>query len=887
VNSKLSYAIAAVLSGASIGAATAAPATGSDSSADLLQEIVVTAQKRNESIQDVPIAMQAFNEKALTELNILTFDDYIKYLPNVSTASNGPGQSEIYMRGLSAGAQQYQGSGSTGYFPNVAVYLDDQSVQLPSRNLDVYAIDLERIEVLEGPQGTLFGAGAEAGVIRYITNKPKLDKTEGNATASYGVTAHGDPNTSLTAVLNLPLIAEKMAVRGAIYSDSRGGYIDNVPATFTRKNTDIGIHYANFPAVNGQCPDGLPNAGFCVPPGSPVLKNDTSGQRAINPVIYKGFRAELLYKFNEDWDILLTQMNQTMDADGVFYQQPNASDGAPLQPLQVTLFSNAYDRDRFSNTEWTVNGKLGALKAIYTGGYLARRIEQVADYTNYSRGVYADYYQCYGPGSGGNANLVSTCFSPLVTWKTIEERNEHLQHELRLNTPEDWRLRGIVGAYYEDNKVWDQTAWRETTMPNCTSNGAPGTPGNSGCMSNIGTVPGATVGRPGVQPGDTSFYPDALRETKQTAFFASVDYDIIPKALTLTLGTRHFSFTNSQVGSLTSSFGCFQAGAPPTGCLNNAFNFDAMNLRGTESGWRSRGNLTWHVTPDAMVYSTYSQGYRPGSYNQNGGALHAPGPDGVPQFVVPKGYTSDSLTNFEIGWKTEWFDRRLQWNGAVYRETWSNVQVSFLDPGVAGNVTFDTNGQDFLIKGLETSIVWRVTHGLTMQGSAAWNHSEQTNSPALIAGNPQSVNFGKPITEVCNPTCTPVVNPFGPIGSPSANSPPVQFNLRARYESMLGDYHAFVQAAVVHSGHSFTQAGSNPSLEAVGFINTTRLRFENPPFTNFDASFGVEKDAWNVLVYGENLANANTSLFTNVDQFIVAETPMRPRVIGVRIGYSF
>src|SRR6266566_2959615 len=151
------------------------------------------------------------------------------------------------MRGLGTGAFGNQAAGTNGSFPNVAIYLDEQSAQLPGRNLDIYAADLDRIEVLEGPQGTLFGAGAQAGVIRYITNEPKLDVTEANVKAGYGVTAHGDPNTDLTAVVNLPLIANTMAVRGVIYNDSRGGYIDNVPATFTRKNTDIGIHYASFP----------------------------------------------------------------------------------------------------------------------------------------------------------------------------------------------------------------------------------------------------------------------------------------------------------------------------------------------------------------------------------------------------------------------------------------------------------------------------------------------------------------------------------------------------------------------------------------------------------------------------------------------------------------
>src|SRR5882757_8555660 len=397
-NSKLSYAIAAILGSASTGMVHAAGASDVAASSDVISEIIVTAQRRTENSQNVPIQIQALTGETLTQLNVTTFDDYIKYLPNVTTANNGPGQNEVFMRGLSAGAQPSQGSGSTGLWPNVAIYLDNQSGQLPGRNLDVYAADLNRIEVLEGPQGTLFGAGAEAGVIRYITNAPKLNVTEANVNAGYGVTAHGDPNTNITAVLNLPLIADTMAVRAVIYNDRRGGYIDNVPATFTRKNTDIGMYYAHYPAnAQGQCPDGLPNAGYCVPPGSASISNSEIAGRAINPVTYEGIRVELLYKFNDDWDALITQSYQDMDSRGVFYQQPNASDGAKLNPLEVTLFNPSFDKDKFESTAWTLNGKFGDLKAVYTGGYLVRKGEQVGDYTNYARGVYADYYQCYGP----------------------------------------------------------------------------------------------------------------------------------------------------------------------------------------------------------------------------------------------------------------------------------------------------------------------------------------------------------------------------------------------------------------------------------------------------------------------------------------------------------
>ena len=187
MNSKLTYAIAVILGGSSAGFAhAAAPASdAADANSDAIQEITVTAQRRTENMQDVPIQIQALTGATLSQLSVTTFDEFVKYLPNVTMAGSGPGQSVIFMRGLATSTLATQGSSGIGSFPNVAVYLDDQSGQLPGRNLDVYAADIERIEVLEGPQGTLFGAGAQAGVLRYITNKPKLDVTEGDVNAGY------------------------------------------------------------------------------------------------------------------------------------------------------------------------------------------------------------------------------------------------------------------------------------------------------------------------------------------------------------------------------------------------------------------------------------------------------------------------------------------------------------------------------------------------------------------------------------------------------------------------------------------------------------------------------------------------------------------------------
>src|ERR1700686_5028688 len=227
-----------------------------------LSEVIVTANRREEDLQDVPITVQVLTGDALARLNATTFDDFVTYLPGVTAHGVGPGQSNIYVRGLATAVGGIQSSGSLGTFSNVAVYLDEQSAQLPNRNLDIYAADLERIEILEGPQGTLFGAGAQAGVVRYITNKPKLNVTEGNVEAGYGVTAHGDPNSDLTAVLNVPLITDHLPVRAVIYNDRRGGYIDNVAGTFTRKDSDLGIYYGKYASA---CSIGSALGGGCAP----------------------------------------------------------------------------------------------------------------------------------------------------------------------------------------------------------------------------------------------------------------------------------------------------------------------------------------------------------------------------------------------------------------------------------------------------------------------------------------------------------------------------------------------------------------------------------------------------------------------------------------------
>ena len=754
------------------------------------------------------------------------------------------------MRGLSAGGGNVglQGGGATHVFPSVAVYLDEQSAQLPDRNLDVYAADLERIEVLEGPQGTLFGAGAEAGVIRYITNKPKIDVTEGNVNAGYAITAGGAPSNNLDAMINLPLIADKLAVRAVIYNESRGGYINNIPGTFTRATTDkVVINYF----------------GGVVPPSTSINNNAEVGN-AINPVVYKGIRASMLYKINDDWNALVTQTYQSMDAEGVSWEEVYDGTGKPLPPLSVQLYNPSYDKDKFENTALTINGRIDQLKFVYTGAYLDRTVDQQQDYTNYSRGVYAGYYQCNYPGYpfvGGKptAGSAGKCYSPSAFW-TDHENSTHMSHEIRLSTPDDWRVRGVGGLFYEKFAIHENTDWFYGTSPNFVP---------------IAPPPGATSNNPAVRPLGDSFFDDITRGYSQKALFGSADFDLIPKVLTLTAGTRYYRTEDFETGSNVGSFGCqiygpYDGKVPTSPCTppeTNGNNLNAKNLNTNYSGFRSRANVSWHVTPDALLYYTWSQGFKPGGFNRAQSVIQ-PGTPLYGIFTPPLAYAPDTLTNNEIGWKTEWLDHRLQWNSSIYQEDWHNVQLQIFDPGVTGNLTFTTNGPTYRVRGTEQSIVARVTHGLTVTASAAWNSSEVVKTLSLV--NPTT---GQPIN---------TVNPFGTLGSPLSQSPPFQGNIRARYEFRVNDYNAFWQLAAQHQAHSYA---------STEHVNTTlqgaTLAFDDPAFTTYDAAAGVSRDAWTAQLYGENLANTRADLVSDYSEWIKTNTINRPRTLGLRFSYKF
>jgi iron complex outermembrane recepter protein len=878
-------------------------------------EVIVTANRGAEKLQDVPVTIQAITGDQLNQLNVTTTNDLLKNTTNVTFSGDGPGTGNIFIRGLGGSGSGNQSQSTTGPFPNVALYLDDQSMQFPARNSDVYLVDVERVEVLEGPQGTLFGGGAQAGAIRYITNKPRLEAASGEVNAGYGVTAGGDPNTSLNAVLNVPLVDNKFGLRAAIFSDRRGGYIDNIPAT---------IGY-----IPGTIPHDLG--------GNPSANNGPLQGSNTNSVDVQGLRVSALWIINDSWDALLQQNYQDMHSEGYFYAYPTSTDGQALQHYQLTAFAPAFSKDRYESTALTINGKIGnILDEVYRGSYMVRHIEGQQDYSNYLRSaVGSSYYACIGTGAGyfNQNNFPSLtghplqCSTAVGSWND-KTSNQHQSHEIRLSTHADNRLRGLVGAYWEKFVIDDNMNFNYLGIPQCNqANLDIALAGGADCLSAVGPTPGSFATTPGLRTdSNTAFGENVQRGYKQTAAFTSIDFDIIPKVLTATGGVRWYKYDEFEHGSE------YFSESASAGLVVNHLNGVCtaaglcgfpINLGKSETGHRWRTNLTWHVTNDIMAYYTYSEGFRPGGLNRTssplgvtpnragiasycgniGGVQNAADPRCLPggslfglntsQFNAPVGYESDSLTNNEIGFKTEWFDHRLILNLSGYVMKWGNVQLPLFDPVHLGNTTFDINGLSYKVKGFEIQFVARLFEGFTLEGSSSVNSAEQTNAPCLPSNRPTAANptpLGQCITVVDENTYT---NPYGVRGTRPPFSPPWMFNLLARYDWAAGAYKPFAWVGASHIASMSNEPASFPDGNApsesppTGWPTTTLLRYQIPGYTTYDSGLGVAKDNWTAQIQCHNLSNAYGPTNISSGQFIKADIPLRPRVITFLIGYRF
>ncbi|MGZ8998704.1 MAG: TonB-dependent receptor, partial [Allosphingosinicella sp.] len=389
------------------------PATTSMSSTpdtDDDQDIVVTAQKRSENLQDVPISIQALGTERLDELNVSNFNDYTKLLPSISFQSSQPGVTNTYIRGVASG-----GDGNhSGSLPSVGVYLDEQPITTIGGTLDVHIYDVARIEVLRGPQGTLYGASSEAGTIRIITNKPDTSGFYGAVDGEANMVRHGGIGGKVQGFFNAP-IGPRVALRVVGWYRHDSGFIDNVPGT----------------------------RQFLPVPGGIQINNAGLVEKDFNDVDVVGGRAALGIDLDDNWTVTASLFGQDQRNKGSFGFDPSVGD------LQVQHFFEDSQHDRFGQAALTIEGKVSNWDLTYAAAYLERKINSSNDYTDY-----AEAYDYLYSGVGGLANYfyfqdnAGNTIDP--TQHVIgSSRYTKMSHELRIASPADKRLRLVAGLFYQ------------------------------------------------------------------------------------------------------------------------------------------------------------------------------------------------------------------------------------------------------------------------------------------------------------------------------------------------------------------------------------------------------------------------------------------------------
>ena len=800
-----------------------------------LEEVLVTATKRTASVQDIPIAVSVLGQKAIEELGITDFTDYVIQLPSVTSGGSGPGQNTIYIRGVASTTPTLTTAGVAGISPNVALYLDEQPLSQPGRNLDVYVADINRVEVLKGPQGTLFGASSQAGTVRLITNKPDPSGFSGNARFSAAQTSDGDPSYSGEGMINIP-ISDSFTARAVVYADQQGGYIDNVAGTIDASSS------ARFRAAGTMRANGVPvsagRAGFQAGAdlsGVNFLKESNSDRTEdnFNGTTYAGGRLSGLWNINDDWDLLVGVANQSIDTDGVFFVDPDLGD------LEIQRYQKDSLSDDFDNYNWTLTGRVSDLELLYTGAYTDRKTDQFVDYTDYLFvGQYLPYYICdYSvtyPGAGGPAG---TCQAPGIFVKS-ETKTTVQTHEFRVSTNAEDRVRATVGAFYSEMDLREINSF---TYPG--SESAIAANGVVGFGPNFSAEPSSAKDK-GQWPEGVIFRNDVKRTDEQMAAFASVDFDITDQ-FTATLGTRYYDVQVDLLGSAAGSFGNF--GASQDNNAGNNLNeiFSGENDKAETDGFIYRASLAWTPTDDQMYYATYSEGFRPGLLNRPGGDCNADG-----SFCVPFTIESDTVSNYEAGWKVDLLDNRLRFNGSIFYIEIEDLQTGIFDASIS-NLFFVSNAADAEVKGIEAELTWAPENveGLTLSGGISLLDTE--------------------ITEVLIPT-EDVTK-----GDELAFAPEFKGNLQARYEWDLSNgMQAHVMGNMAYSDTSYTD-----------IITINRLELDS--WLIAGATAGVSTEEWAAELYVDNLTDETAELSGSFGYDRERITVARPLTVGVRFSLNF
>ena len=775
----------------------AQPADSTDNSAQKSHEldtITVTAQKRTENVQEVPISIDVLSGDKLSQMNVQNTVQVLKLLPSVSYTTAGPGFGQIYMRGVASG-----GDGNhSGSLPSVGIYLDEEPITTIQGSLDLHMYDIQRVEALAGPQGTLYGASSQSGTIRYITNKPDPNGFSASFSAEVNAVDHGGEGFLTEGYVNVPLTSW-IALRAVGWSKQDAGYIDSVHSTLT-----------------------YPSSGITVD-NAPFVRKD------FNFADTRGGRMALKIDLNDDWSILPSVSGQGQHTNGIWAFDPNYGD------LKVARFAPDNSEDRWTQSALTVQGKIGNFDIVYAFAHLNRDDHVDSDYSDYSYW----YDVCCAYGSylhDNNGNLIDPT-------QFIHGRDNYTKssNELRVSSPKDWRFRFTVGLFDEqqEHKIHQQYIIKG--------------------LSDEQTVAGDP---------NTLWLTEQTRQDNDSAIFGEMSFDFTDR-LSGTLGGRYFHTKDSLAGfygfgdwgwSSQGVASCFLPAVPYRDAPCST-----VDKTTKESDSLGKASLQYKLDSDKMIYATWSEGFRPGGINRR--ALLPP-------------YKSDFLTNYEFGWKTEWFDHRLRWNGAVFQENWKDFQFAILG---ANGLTEIKNAAQARIRGFETNLTWAATYNLTITGGITLYNAELT---ADYCGFTEL--DGTPISHCPAGTVNPingdtVDGPQAPSGTRLPVTAKVKGNLSGRYNFDAWGNEAYLQGSVFFEGRRTSDLR----------VATNQILGDMPGYNTVDLSTGFKHDQWSFDFYLNNAFDNRGQLgrYAECAEDICAAqiyvVPTQPRTIGMRVTRDF
>lgn len=656
----------------------------------VIEEMIVTARKRTQSLQDVAVAVQAFDAESLREKGLRDFDDYVRELTSVSFGTSSPGATTIAFRGALSQPTGFDTPSSS------ILYLDEIPITRDGQNPDVRLVDIERLEALSGPQPTIYGAGSQSGTLKIVTNKPNTQEFGGWVEAGVSETKDGEASYSLSAALNVPIVQDKLAVRLVGFYDNEGGFIDNVLGT------------TSFYSENSGDRD---NAAF--------VEDD------INNYKVGGARATVLYEPNENWAITAGFIYQTATLDGLFDFNPDAG------RLNTVKFKDEKREDDWYNAALTIEGDLGFADITIAGGYHSRNIDYDVDSTAYmtayrDNGLAINAYYLGSASFNGNCQVsyydYNFCFVNYNDFGAnptgqiqLDQRVRSFVQEVRLTSKadSDSKFSWLVGAFYErTNNDWDYIS----QVDDFAANGGEGT-----VFSYYGVAPTNVWFDQGFsrdrtfngEPGGN--FNGYRGDIESIALFGEVTYDVTDQ-LSVSVGGRWFN-TDFRIQTAERFIDV------DSGPFDETLNTKDFN---------AEAKVMYKPTDDLLFYFTFSQGARIGGVN----ILRTP----LAQAAAPDSFGSDVLNNYEAGFKSTWLNGALIANVTAFMMNWEDFQLQTALPGAGAVVV---NAGNASIDGIEGQFAYTPLQGLELTGAFTYIRARLDDDLFVGPNNTQAGRAGE------------------------------------------------------------------------------------------------------------------------------------------------